>query len=477
MLRAFGVIVPTYQPRSNIIFPITRINSRASHLTVASSAMSSQDIVVREPVLLPLEDYLGATPIPHLPLENTDKFYKLYMERDDGILSLYNRPGDANFGHWGGTWCQALPDEADKPPMCQYINESLDNIAPVVLPQERWMRRATDYLTHLCPYEYIQVQCREMMKIWPVDQMPAWVPVLRERWLIVKRAKKENRDAWETWLQRCESSNDESLLQVVRKEREQEARRLRYQELAKVRNRDQLIAKHQARREYVAVVRAAEKEREQQQREYNEANPFTYMDPKIWKAEAAAEIELLTQQLELDSQKQHRPPLLLHQLGDDPLQPSSRKITSANQSNEQAQDVSSPPKDRQSSTENTSEPGLERPVTPTLMTAGDSASRSTDSSDSSYSPTQSLEVVKKDIRSQLRDKGRRVSGQAKELAMRYRLASFMDPGDKKRQKKEEQEKTSKDSLAQASPSQKGKPQSSATGKKGGWLQRGNMDMV
>lgn len=80
MLRAFGVIVPTYQPRSNIIFPTTRINSRASHLTVASSAMSSQDIVVREPVLLPLEDYLGATPIPHLPLENTDKFYKLYME-------------------------------------------------------------------------------------------------------------------------------------------------------------------------------------------------------------------------------------------------------------------------------------------------------------------------------------------------------------------------------------------------------------
>ena len=201
-------------------------------------------------------------------------------------------------------------------------------------------------------------------------------------------------------------------------------------------------------------MRAAEKEREQQQREYNEANPFRYMDPKIWKAEAAAEIQLLTQQLLLDSQKQHRPPLLLHQLGDDPLQPSSRKITSANQSNEQVQDVSSPPKDRQSSTENTSEPDLGRPVTPTLMTAGDSASRSTDSSDSSYSPTQSLEVVKKGIRSQLRDKGRRVSGQAKELAMRYRLASFMDPGDKKRQKKEEQEKTSKDSPAQASPSQK-----------------------
>ncbi|THW99670.1 hypothetical protein D6D13_09997 [Aureobasidium pullulans] len=313
--------------------------------------MSSQDIVVREPVLLPLEDYLGATPIPHLPLENTDKFYKLYMERDDGILSLYNRPGDANFGHWGGTWCQALPDEADKPPMCQYINESLDNIAPVVVPQERWMRRATDYLTHLCPYEYMQVQCREMMKIWPVDQMPAWVPVLRERWLIVKRAKKENRDVWETWLQRWESSNDESLLQVARKEREEEARRLQNQELAK--------------------------------------------------------------------------------------------------------DVSSPPRDRQSSTENTSQPDLGRPVTPTLMTAGDSASRSTDSSDSSYSPTQSLEVVKKRIRSQLRDKGRRVSGQAKELAMRYRLASFMDPGDKKRQKKEEQEKTSRDSQAQASPSQKG----------------------
>ncbi|TIA35282.1 hypothetical protein D6C83_06711 [Aureobasidium pullulans] len=240
--------------------------------------MSSQDIVVREPVLLPLEDYLGATPIPHLPLENTDKFYKLYMERDDGILSLYNRPGDANFGHWGGTWCQALPDEADKPPMCQYINESLDNIAPVVLPQERWMRRATDYLTHLCPYEYIQVQSREMMKIWPVDQMPAWVPVLRERWLIVKRAKKENRDAWETWLQRCESSNDESLLQVARKEREEEARRLHYQELAKVRNRDQLIAKHQARREYVAVVRAAEKEREQQQKD---CDPPDTANPRI----------------------------------------------------------------------------------------------------------------------------------------------------------------------------------------------------
>jgi hypothetical protein len=53
----------------------------------------------------------------------------------------------------------------------------------------------------------------------------------------------------------------------------------------------------------------------------------------------------------------------------------------------------------------------------------------------------------------------------------------MDPGDKKRQKKEEQEKTSKDSPAQASPSQKGKPQPSSTRKKGGWLQRGNMDMV
>ena len=50
-----------------------------------------------------------------------------------------------------------------------------------------------------------------------------------------------------------------------------------------------MIAKHQARREYVAVVRAAEKEREQQQREYNEANPFREMDPKIWKVEAAAE--------------------------------------------------------------------------------------------------------------------------------------------------------------------------------------------
>lgn len=192
---------------------------------------------------------------------------------------------------------------------------------------------------------------------------------------------------------------------------------------------------------------------------------------------SGSRIQLLTQQLLLDSQKQHRPPLLLHQLGNDPLQPSSRKITSANQSDDQVQDVSLPPKDRQSSTENTLEPDLGRPVTPTLMTAGDSASRSTDSSDSCYSPTQSLEVVKKGIRSQLRDKGRRVSGQAKELAMRYRLASFMDPGDKKRQKKEEQEKTSQDSLAQASPSQKGKPQSSATRKKGGWLQRGNMDMV
>ena len=72
--------MPTYQPRSNIIFTTTFFSSDTHLAAVLSVAMSSQDIVVREPVLLPLEDYLGATPIPHLPLENTDKFYKLYME-------------------------------------------------------------------------------------------------------------------------------------------------------------------------------------------------------------------------------------------------------------------------------------------------------------------------------------------------------------------------------------------------------------